>query len=104
MIVRMKIDPAYEDEFNQWYNHDYLDSLQPIAPLFTNCTRLVAGEGDDKVYLSVYEIKDDESIDAALAVFDREDRQGYRVQWKAWEKKVVKEIEADVYRPIYSWK
>ena len=102
-IVRMRLDPAYEEEFNQWYNHDYLGTLKPIAPLFTDCYRLVSGEGEDKVYLTIYEIKDDASIDAALAVFDREDRQEHRRQWKEWEKKAVKEIDARTFRSHYSW-
>ncbi len=103
-IVRMRLDPAHEAEFNEWYSHDYLKTLEPIAPLFTNVARFVSGEGEDKVYLTVYEIKDEASIEAALAVFDREDRQDYRRQWKEWEKKAVKEIDARVYRSIYAWK
>lgn len=103
LIVQFKVDPAYEDEFNEWYNNDYLAPLQPIAPLFTHCFRQVGGEGDDKVYISIYEIKDEDSIDEAMAVFDREDRQEYRRQWQAWEKKAVTVIDARVFRPFYSW-
>ena len=100
-VVRMRIDPAQEEAFTQWYNHDYLDTLRPIAPLFVNCSRYVAGEGEDKVYITVYEIKDEASIEEALAVFDRPDRQEHRRQWQAWEKKAVKEIDARVFRSIY---
>jgi hypothetical protein len=102
-IVRMQLDPAYEEEFNQWYNNDYLATLKPIAPLFTHCQRQVSGEGEDRVYLTIYEIKDEASIDEALAVFDREDRQEHRHQWKEWEKKAVKDIDARVFRSHYSW-
>jgi len=103
LMVRMRIDPAYEEEFNRWYNHDYLDTLQPIAPLFTQCYRQVGGEGDDKVYMTIYEIKDEDTIEEALAVFDQLDRQEHRRQWQEWEKKAVKEIDARVFRPVYSW-
>jgi len=102
-MVRMRIDPAYEEEFNRWYNHEYLDTLQAIAPLFTQCYRQVSGEGGDKVYMTIYEIKDEASIEEALAVFDRLDRQEHRRQWQEWEKKAVKEIDARVFRPVYSW-
>jgi hypothetical protein len=102
-VVRMRIDPQYEAEFNRWYNHEYLDTLRPLAPLFINCFRQVSGEGQDKVYMTVYEIKDEESIEAALAVFDRPDRQEHRRQWKEWEKKAVKDIDARVFRPHYAW-
>lgn len=102
-IVRMRLNPAHEEEFNTWYNNDYLATLRPIAPLFTDCYRQVSGEGEDKVYLTIYEIKDEASIDEALAVFDREDRQDYRRLWKEWEKKAVKDIDARVFRSHYSW-
>ena len=103
MMVRFKVDPAYEDEFNEWYNNDYLATLKPIAPLFTRCFRQVSGEGKDKVYISVYEIKDEASIDEAMAVFDRPERQEHRHLWQAWEKKAVTVLDAQVYRPFYSW-
>jgi len=45
LIVQFKVDLAYEHEFNEWYNNDYLAPLQPIAPLFTRCFRQVGGEG-----------------------------------------------------------
>ena len=103
LIVRFRVDPAYEEEFNQWYNQDYLDTLKPIAPLFTHCFRQVAEDGDDKVYITIYEIKDEDSIDAALAVFDRDDRQEHRRQWQAWEKKAIKDMDARIFHPFYSW-
>ena len=103
LIVRFKVDPAHEDEFNTWYNTDYLETLKPIAPLFTRCFRQVGGEGADKVYMTIYEIKDVDSIDEALAVFDRPDRQEHRRLWQAWEQKAVTVLSAGVFHPFYSW-
>lgn len=100
-VVRMKLDPAHEAEFNQWYNEYYLDTLRPIAPLFVNIYRYVSGEGDDKTYLTVYEIKDEASIDAALGIFDTEARAEHRVQWKKWEAKAVREIDARTFLQSY---
>jgi hypothetical protein len=103
LIVRFRVDPVYEEEFNNWYNHEYLDALKPIAPLFTKCFRQVGGEGDDKVYMTIYEIKDEASVETALAVFDRPDRKESRRQWQAWEKKAIKDMDARVFHPVYSW-
>jgi hypothetical protein len=101
-FVRLKLKPELADEFNQWYEHDYLDTMRPIAPLFVNIYRYARGEGANKVYLTIYEIKDEASIDEALAVFDREDRQEHRRLWQEWEHKAVTEIEAGVFHQIYA--
>lgn len=101
LVVRLRIDPNQEETFNQWYHREYLDTLRPIAPLFVGITRYVSTQGDDKVYLTIYEIKDEASVQAAMAVFDRPDRQEHRRAWQAWERKAVKEIDARVFLPVY---
>jgi len=53
------------------------------------------------VFLTIYEIKDEASFDAALAVFDRPDRREYQRQWQAWEKKAVTESNVRLFTPIY---
>ncbi|MFN8497933.1 MAG: DUF4286 family protein [Anaerolineae bacterium] len=100
-FVRLKLDPTQEAAFNEWYDHEYLDTLRPIAPLFVNIYRYAAGEGADKTYLTIYEIKDEASIDEALSVFDAPERASSRVDWKAWEAKAVTEIQAGVFHQIY---
>ena len=70
------------------------------APLFVGCSRYVSGEGADKVFLTIYEIKDEASIAAALAVFERPDRQEYHRQWQAWEKKALTELDARLFTSI----
>ena len=103
LMIRFRVDPEHEEEFNAWYNKDYLDDVRPIAPLFTHCFRQVAEDEDGRVYTTVYEIRDEDSIEEALAVFDREDRQEHRRQWQAWEKKAVHDFSSFVFRPFYSW-
>lgn len=100
-VVRLKLNPEHEEAFNQWYNREYLDPMRPIAPLFVNIYRHVAGEGDNKTYLTIYEIKDEASIDEALGFFDLPERQEARRQWKEWSQKAVREIEADTFHAIY---
>src|SRR5688500_2770740 len=102
-IVRLRVDPQYEEEFTRWYNDEYLTTLQAIAAPFTHCARYVSRLGDDVVYLTIYEIADGASTEQAMAVFDRVDRQEWRKQWQAWEKKALREFEARWYHPIYSW-
>ena len=100
-MVRLRVDPAHEEAFTRWYHEEYLDTLLPTAPLFVGCRRYVSGQGAEKVFLTIYEIKDEASIDAALAVFDRPDRREYQQQWQAWEKKAVTELNVRLFTPIY---
>jgi antibiotic biosynthesis monooxygenase (ABM) superfamily enzyme len=100
-FVRMKLRPEQEAAFNAWYDREYLDTLKPIAPLFTSIKRFVTGEGENKEYLTVYEIKDEASIEAALAVWDRPDQADRRKNWKIWEERAVREISAGIYTCTY---
>ncbi len=102
-IVRFRVDPKDEEAFNQWYNHEYLDTLKPIAPLFTKCYRLVGDEEGDRVYMTIYEIKDEASIEEAVAAFDRPGREQYGRQWQVWEKKGIKDMDDHIFHTVYSW-
>lgn len=101
LVVRLRVDPNHEDAFTTWYHREYLDTLMPIAPLFVSCRRYEAHEGNDKVFLTIYEIKDEASVDAAMAVFDRPERQEHRRQWQAWEKRALRDVDSRVFLPIY---
>lgn len=102
-VVRFRVDPAHEEAFNRWYNQEYLDTLKPTASLFTACYRLVGEEEGDKVYMTIYEIKDEDSVEEAVAAFDRADREEFRRQWQAWEKKAIKDMDDRIFYSIYSW-
>lgn len=101
LVVRLRVEPQYEKEFTDWYHREYLDTLIPIAPLFASIRRFVSREGADKIYYTLYEIKDEASIDAAMAVFDRPDRQEHRRLWQEWEQRAVRDLDARIVVPIY---
>lgn len=101
LVVRLRVEPQYEEEFTEWYHRDYLDTLIPVAPLFVSIRRFAAREGAGKTYYTLYEIKDEASIDAAMAVFDRPDRQEHRRLWQEWEHKAVRDLDAQIVLPIY---
>ncbi len=101
LVVRLRVDPSHEEAFTTWYHREYLDTLMPIAPLFVTCRRFESHEGNDKVFLTIYEIKDEASVDAAMAVFDRPERQEHRRQWQAWEKRALRDVDSRVFLPIY---
>jgi hypothetical protein len=101
LVVRLRVEPQYEKEFTEWYHREYLDPLITIAPLFVDIRRFVSNDDSGKIYYTIYEIKDEASIDAAMAVFDRPDRQEARRQWQEWEHRAVRDLDARVVLPIY---
>jgi hypothetical protein len=101
LVVRLRVEPQYEKEFTEWYHREYLDTLIPIAPLFVNIRRYASQDDGSKIYYTIYEIKDEASIDAAMAAFDRPDRQEHRRRWQEWERRAVRDLDAQIVLPIY---
>jgi hypothetical protein len=101
LVVRLRVEPEHEKAFTEWYHREYLDTLVPIAPLFVGIRRYVSRDSNGKIYYTIYEIKDEASIDAAMAVFDRPDRQEQRRLWQEWERRAVRDLDAQIVLPIY---
>lgn len=55
--VWLHVPPAYEDEFNAWYNTEHIQQITSI-PGFINGRRYMALEGMPK-YLALYELHDE---------------------------------------------
>lgn len=50
--------------------------------------------------MTIYEIKDEDSIEAAVTAFDRADREEFRRKGQAWEKKAIKDMDDRIFYPI----
>lgn len=61
LLVLMDVDPAHEDEFQEWYDMEHLAEKQGL-PGFISARRFVAVDGSPK-YLALYEL---ESVEAVL--------------------------------------
>jgi hypothetical protein len=59
-IVTMDVEPAFEDELNQWYDEEHIDALLGV-PGYLSAERFVAVEGAPK-YMAFYQL---ESAEAA---------------------------------------
>lgn len=57
--VRMDVDPAVEDDFNNWYNAEHLPDLGAVAGVQSarRYQQLSAPEGGDWKYLAIYEFE-----------------------------------------------
>jgi hypothetical protein len=63
LLVMIEVDPAYEDEFNRWYNEEHLPERK-ACPGFLSARRFVAVEGEPK-YLALYELESPEVLQGA---------------------------------------
>lgn len=56
LLVMIDVDPAYEEEFNRWYDEEHFPERMQ-CPGFLSARRFVSVEGGSK-YLAFYELAD----------------------------------------------
>jgi hypothetical protein len=61
LLVMIDIDPAYEEEFNRWYDEEHFPE-RVQCPGFLSARRFVSVEGEPK-YLAFYELEDPAVLD-----------------------------------------
>jgi hypothetical protein len=62
LLVMIDIDPAYEEEFNRWYDEEHFPERMQ-CPGFLSARRFVSVEGEPK-YLAFYELADPAVLDS----------------------------------------
>lgn len=61
LLVMIDVDPAYEEDFNRWYDEEHLpERLQCDG--FLSARRYLSVEGEPK-YLAIYELESPEVLD-----------------------------------------
>ena len=61
LLVMIDIDPAYEEDFNRWYEEEHLPERLG-CPGFLSARRFVSVEGEPK-YLALYELDNPEVLE-----------------------------------------
>jgi hypothetical protein len=56
LVATMNVDPAAEDEFNEWYNKEHLPQLGAVPGVLTARRFRAAGPGVEKKYLALYHL------------------------------------------------
>jgi hypothetical protein len=62
LLVMIDIDPAYEEDFNRWYDEEHIPERRS-CPGFLSGRRFVSVEGEPK-YLAFYELENPEVLDS----------------------------------------
>lgn len=55
-VVTVDVDPAFEDDFNRWYNEVHLPEIVS-CPGFISGTRYMCETADGRHYVAIYELE-----------------------------------------------
>lgn len=82
--VRLILKPELEDEFNAWYEGEYMPNLMKAVPHFYSARRLVGELNGERVYITEYETTT-EDMPTAIAEMRTPERQPINAQFYAWK-------------------
>jgi uncharacterized NAD(P)/FAD-binding protein YdhS len=86
--VRLILKPDLEDEFNAWYEDDYMPRLMQAVPHFYSARRLVGELDGQRVYITEYETST-EDMAAAIAEMRTPERQAVNAEFYAWKDRAI---------------
>jgi antibiotic biosynthesis monooxygenase (ABM) superfamily enzyme len=64
LVVAVTVDPGVEDDWNRWYNDVHLPEIA-TCPGFVSAQRYVAQEGQERRYMTLYELDGPAALDSA---------------------------------------
>jgi len=102
-LVTYQVRAEQEPAFTAWYESDYIPRLMADVPAYAACRRYASRSAEPTTYLTVYEIASLPEVDTALADMGAPWRTSQNLAWHHWEEAAVPSIEANVFRPIFSW-
>ena len=94
LMFMVEIDPAYEEEFNRWYNEEHLPE-RASCPGFQSARRFKATDGSSR-YLALYDLDSPEVLDGP----DYRAIQG-PTEWTKRIRNCYKKVERHVFIEIF---
>lgn len=107
LIISLRIAPAQEADFTEFYHHTYIPKLLEVVPEITQAHRYeeygVAGslKWFTKRFLTIYELATNVSIEEINAALDRPGRESEKAEWQRWRSHGLKDLTHTTYAPIY---
>lgn len=109
MIVSLSIPKRYEDEFNDFYHHEYIPNLLTIIPEIVSARRFEEYNTDGslrylhKQWLTVYELESDAAIPAVQAAIKlRQGRDRQKQRWLDYERLITHKQSHRLYTLRYA--
>lgn len=109
-FVRLKVNPAREEEFNRWYHERHIPRLLQYVPAFKTARRYRAMQGvedapaDDgkqwQYYLTVYELESAEKVQDAIKGLAIPERQPDHEEWVEWQPH-LDDVSVMVFQQVY---
>jgi antibiotic biosynthesis monooxygenase (ABM) superfamily enzyme len=63
LVVAVTVEPSVEDEWNRWYNDIHLPEIA-ACPGFVSAQRYVAQDGNERRYMTLYELTDSKALES----------------------------------------
>lgn len=107
LLVATRIPKRYEDEFNDFYHHEYIPVILKVFPEILNARRyeeMNTGTlpSNYKQWLTVYQLQSEEAIEPLLkAMPERTGREKEKQRWKEFEQKMTEKKGGRIYTCRY---
>lgn len=109
-FVRLKVDPAREEEFNRWYHERHIPRLLQYVPTFKTARRYRAmpsvedGPAADgkqwNYYLTVYELESADKVQEAITGLGVPERKPDHEEWVEWQPS-LDDVSVMVFEQVY---
>jgi len=107
MMVTLRIAPAQEAAFNDFYHHRYIPKLLQIAPEIDAVWRYeefgVVGSlrWFNKQFVTLYQLAEGVTPDLIESALERPGREAEKEEWGRWKESDLRDVERTCYREIY---
>lgn len=107
MTVTLRIAPAQEAAFTEFYHHSYIPALLAVAPEIEAVWRYeefgVAGSlrWFNKQLLTHYLLKPGVTQSTIESALERPGREAEKAEWARWKSEHLREVERQCYREVY---
>jgi hypothetical protein len=86
--VRLILRPELEDEFNAWYEGNYMPKLMRETPHFTAARRYLANFNGERLYVTEYETTS-EAMEQAIAEMRAPSRTDDNAEFYRWKDRAI---------------
>ena len=102
IVVWLTIDPAKEDEFNEWYYEEYIPRFTRQIPGIQAVSRWRIPE--TSTYLTVYDLDSDLTMDELNSALGSPDRKMDKEAWLEWETKYVTDFRDGFFERVFEYR
>jgi hypothetical protein len=102
LAVWLNVDPQREDEFNRWYQDDYIPRFVKQIPGIKHVTRWkVPGTN---TYMTMYDLAEDMTQEKLMTALRNPARNAERDEWHQWEVSAHSDFRDGYFEQVFEHK